>query len=607
MTEKKDLEDIGKQVKEYAGAAARNPYLLVLLAVIGFSAFIRFKYAFFQGMWVDESVHGRLAKELPKHLLEYSLPEKGGALTKRPPVYSYLLAFSKMILGGILGTDTAIRLVSPLMGVLGVISTYFLGREIKNREVGLAAAALVSVNGIFWFLSERILMGATLTTLFTATLLVFYYGLEDRKYSKYAVWAWGPMIVLTFLTKQPGYVLGPVILIYFLYRKREALSDYFMTDKDLKDSELYTELMDRNYWIALGLFFLLLLPWMIRNMGVCEFPLCSFKRALAIAITGGGRTLDVQGPLYFLKALPGLLTLPVFAVLSGKVLRDGFRSLQADEDLTIKKVALMVLMVGGAYFFRLELVPLFLLSSIAMFARSDGEKLLWLAAGLGIGVMSINATKVARYIVFVMPALIAIAAAGLWNLSSWISNHLPKNGILEKVEPWTVIILLTLPLFLTSYSQNMAMVTGHGYTALEPAGEWLDRNTPEDSRIASTSPQIRYYAYPRMPVESANRLPDNETAFKKFLRQRNVEYVVVDVYERTQPDWMNLGIPPYRLSPGLIRDLRSGRISGREVVNRFQPVPEYLKPLKSFGQNSMPLTGRKQPKVIVYGVNNTAL
>ncbi len=175
------IEEAGEKLEQKLG----NKYALVLLGIIGFSAAIRFKYAFFDGMWVDESIHGRIAKEVPKHLLEYSLPDKGGAMTKRPPVYNYILVISNMVFGDLVGTDTAVRIVSPIMGTLGVLPTYLLGREVKNRDVGLAAAALTSVNGTYWFLSERILMGATLTTLFTTTLLAFYYGLEDKKYSKY--------------------------------------------------------------------------------------------------------------------------------------------------------------------------------------------------------------------------------------------------------------------------------------------------------------------------------------------------------------------------------------------------------------------------------------
>jgi hypothetical protein len=605
--EKKSLGDLKDAADKHLREILKNPYFLTLTAILAFSAYIRFSNAFFQGMWVDESIHGRLAKELPKHLLEYSLPQKGGAMVKRPPVYNYLITFSNMIFGGWIGTDTAIRLVSPLVGTVGVASTYFLGREIKGREVGLAAAALVSVSATYWFLSTRILMGATLTALFTTTLLVFYYGLEDRKYSKYAVWAWGPLLALTALSKQPGYVLAPIILVYFLYKKREEISDYLMTDKDLKDSELYGLLTGKNYWIAVGLFMIFMLPWMIRNIRVCGFPFCSFKMAFQTALTDGGRQIDVQGPLYFLLALPGLVTIPVFASLAGKALKSGVESFKADQDLVVKKAALMLLLVGGAFFTRRELVPLFLISSIAMFARNDGEKLLWLASGFGIGLMSLNSTKVPRYIVFVLPALLTLASIGFWGLASWITSNLPDRDVLDRADARMVLAAILLPVLFLSYVQGVGMVSNQSFGALEPAGEWIEKNTRLDEKIVATSPQVRFYAHPRMPVASANRIPDNETAFREMLDTENVSFVMVDVYERTQPKWMNLGLPPYRLDSGTIRDLRSGRLSGRQVVNQYGQVPEYLTAFQSFGETRMPLTNRTQPEAIIYVVNRAKI
>ena len=594
------------EIKEKLQEKFTDKYFLAFTAIITFSAVIRLKYAFFEGMWVDESIHGRLAKELPQHILEYSLPDKGGAMTKRPPVYNYLLTFSNMIFGDILSTDTAVRIVSPIMGTIGVASTYVLGREIKNREVGLTAAALVSVNGIYWFLSERILMGATLTALFTATILAFYYGLEDRKYSKYAIWSWGPLIALTALTKQPGYVLGPIIVIYFLYKKWSDITDYLMTDKNLKESKLYTLFTDRNYYIAVGLFMLIMTPWMIRNMSVCQFPLCSFKTALSIASSTSGN-LDVQGPLYFLTSLPGLLSLPLFGLVVLNGLEGIFRNLQKDHDLLVKKIVVSTLLVSGTYFWRLELVPLVFVSSLALFAKTDGEKLLWLTAGLGIGTMSVNATKVIRYVVFTVPAFLTLASITLWRLSEQISGQIPEKGVMERISAPLVLIMLLAPILALTYTDGVNRVSSHSFQALEPAGEWINQNTAEDARIYATSPQVRYWGYPRMPVASAGRVPDNETGFKQFLLEENVSYVMIDIYERTQPEWMNLGLPPYRVSGRTAQAIRSGRLSGQEVTGMFQPVPDYLNPLKTFGETNIPLTRQTQPKLIIYGVNRTAL
>jgi len=596
------LEEVKNKVLE----RLQNRYLLVLLAIVGFSAFIRFKYAFFDGMWVDESGYARLAKELPKHIFEYSLPKMRGELTKTPPVYNYLITISNMILGGFLGTDTAIRIVSPIMGTFSVISSYFLGREILNKRTGLLAASLVSVNGILWFISRRILVGATLTFFFTTTLLAFYYGLKDKKYSKYAIWAWGPLIVLTALSKQPGYVLGPVILTFFLYMKRGEIKDYFMTDKDFKDSKLWGELTNRNYYIALGLFGLLMLPWIVRNMGVCGFPLCSAQTALEIVEKTEG-IIDVRGTFFFLTGLPGVLTLPIAAVTGFKILKNFFDSFNRNADLFVKKTVLSIVLVAGAFFMYRDLTPLMMVGSLAMYAIRDGEKLLWIATAFGLGVMSINDTKVPRYIVFVIPALLTITAIGIEEFSSIISSLLDNKISKTEIRVEYIAVLIIIPLLWVSFVNGQNMVSSNGFQALEPAGEWLAENTNEEDRFIATSPQHQYYAYPRMYEAKAGGLGDNETEFRNLIIDRNISYILVDVYERTQPEWMNTDIPPYRMTRSLANQIRSGQLSGQEAFNQFKQQPDYLVPIQSFGQTNMPLTEQNQPEVIIYQVNRSAL
>ena len=596
------LEDLKKIVWE----KLENRYLIVLLGIIAFSAFIRFRYAFFEGMWVDESVHARMAQELPKHFLEYSLPAMRGEITKVPPVYTYLIAVSNTVFGGVLGTDTAIRIVSPVMGTLSVVSTYLLGREISNRRTGLIASALVSVNGLLWFLSERILIGATLTFFFTTTLLVFYYGLQDKKYSKYAIWAWGPLIFLTALSKQPGYVLGPVIIIFFLYMKRSEISDYLMTDKDLKESLLWDELTNRNYYIAVGFFTLLMLPWMVRNMGVCGFPLCSFQKALEIAGSTAG-DLDVRGTFFFITSLPGILTLPVAALTGLKILKNFYDSFTRDGDLFIKKTVVSMLLVAGAYIFYRELTPLVLVGSLAMYALKDGEKLLWLATAFGIGIMSVNQTKVPRYIVFVVPAVLTVTAVGIEEISSILTQLINENILDREIRTEYIALIFLIPLLAFSYLNGIGMVSGNSFQALEPAGEWLDANTGPNDRFVATSPQYRYYAYPRFYEAKAGGLGDNETEFRNLLIDENISFVLIDVYERTQPDWMSTGIPPYRLTQSLIRRVRSGELNAQQAFEQFRDQPDYLVPVQQFGETRLPLTRQTQPEVIIYQVNRSAL
>ncbi len=169
------------------------------------------------------------------------------------------------------------------------------------------------------------------------------------------------------------------------------------------------------------------------------------------------------------------------------------------------------------------------------------------------------------------------------------------------------MILIVSPILGLNYVSGQAQVSSHGFQALEPAGEWVQENTEDDVRIYSTHPQVRYWAHPTMPVASAGRVPSNETGFKNFLRDENISIVMIDVYERTQPEWMNTGLPPYRLSSSIIRDIRSGRSTAEEVFNRFEDTPSYLSPVQRFGETQLPLTRQSQPQVIIYRVNRSII
>ncbi|WEL20057.1 glycosyltransferase family 39 protein [Candidatus Nanohalococcus occultus] len=572
---------------------------LLLLGILVFAGFLRFKYAFFEGMWIDEGRYGRIAASVSQHLWDYSTnSELYGQITGHPPVYPYLLAISVLIFGN---NEFALRIVSPIVSLATIALIYKFGAEIRDRETGLIAAALLSVNPIFWFLSERILIGVTLTFMYTATMLAFWYGLEDRKYSKYSLYAAGPLTLLTVLTKQPGYALGAILPLYFVYRKQDAFRDAWKKRK-IRGTALYRELTDRKYYISAGLGILTITPWMLRNMSTCGFPLCSFQRALSFA----GRDVTnpavqhIQGLYFFVSSLPLMLTLPVAAFIFGRLAYAGMKSYEENAELTAYKIA--TYLGGTVLLFVLmeKLVPMFLLAGLALFTRTDFEKLGWIWAGIGIGFMSIPATKDPRYIVFTMPALILTASLGVRSFTVWLSNLIGRS----EIKTFGITALIVLPMVFMGYNQGLGDVQRGGYSHLEPAGDFIDENAPLDSNVAATSNgQFWYYIHPRM----AYMPPNNESEFQNFLLEKNISYVEVDVYEPMQPQWTQTGIAPYRLPNSVRAALQSGEISQREAYSRFSNTPEYLTPVRSYGETRSPISSQPQPVVIVYRVERGML
>lgn len=592
------MNQIADDIKRYL----KDPYYLAFLFILAAAAYLRFEYAFFEGLWVDEGRYGRSALAVSSHLLSFSgIDAWKGQITSFPPVYTYLLALSTYVFGK---TELAIRVVSPIMGVAGVALTYFLGREIKNREVGLIAAALIAVNPVFWFLSERVLIGATFATLYTAAIFCLYYGLEQRKYSRYALWSLGPLIALNIMTKQPAYTLGLVIPLYFIYKKRGELRQLLFEDVRLKESSAYQKtLMNRDYYVAIGLGIATLTPWILRNLAVCSAPLCGLSRATKFAqVSSAAEWASTGGPFYFISNMPAVVTIPVSLLILFRIGQYLIDWTEKDEDMLVKYSALTLALVGASYLVAPRLVPMVLLTSIAFHATNDAEKLLWLWIGIGVGFMSIPQIKVPRYIVFTIPALVMVAGLALYSISNWLSRQLE----LKQLSAPKIATLMLLPILLISFSQGLQNISKGGFEYLEPAGEWLDSNTPEDAVIVASSPaQTRYYTYPRM----AYRMPENESEFRSFLAQKNISYVEIDVYERAQPKWAQTSLPPYRLPVSTVNDLKSGQKSGQEVVDSYGQPPKYLEPVKSFGRARVPLLGKKQlqPMVVIYRVNQSVL
>lgn len=637
------MSDVLEEIKNNVS----NPYFLVLMLILGVAAFFRLKYAFFDGMWVDEARHARIVAEVAKHPLSYQVSEAWrGMITEIPPVYPYLMIISSYIFGS---SEFAIRIVSPIAGVTGIGLTYLLGKEMKNKEVGLLAAALLVFNGTYWFLSERILIGATFAALYTATMIALYYGLDEKEYSKYALWAVGPLTALNILTKQPAYTLGLVILVYFVYKRWDDI-------QGLKDN-LNAEYLRRNFsnlGIAIGLGTLTLLPWSIRSQSVCGVPLCGLKRAADFATKGGSlndAVFSVQGPMYFIQTLPQILTIPVALLLGLMVVNYFFEVGDENADLLVKYVLLVIIGVGIGYMFKAALIPLVLISSMALLAKTDAEKLLWIWAGIGIGFMSIPSIKVPRYIVFVIPALMILASISVFRISAWLDkiteNNLNKSLIVlafiaglsailtfslnlipvtvlgtilaisgiavlvtkkfegQYLKFTTLMLIIALPMIFVSYASGVQNAQSGGYPAVKEAGEWLNQNTAEDSKILGTSfRQVMYQAYPRiawMPHK-------NESQIKKQIKDKNISYVVIGTYEKAQPRYTQLKIPPHRVPNKMRRKLSQRQISGQKVVSQFGKTPKFLIPLKRFGKaRVVPFRQITEPRVIVYQVNRTAL
>lgn len=110
--------------------------LLFLLVVLG--AALRLFHLDYQSLWYDElhSMIPTAPEATVLSIIEYTK-------TDQPPLFFLYLHFFFKAFGY---NELMGRLASAIIGILGIPAVYLLGKEVKNKQVGLFAAMLASIN-----------------------------------------------------------------------------------------------------------------------------------------------------------------------------------------------------------------------------------------------------------------------------------------------------------------------------------------------------------------------------------------------------------------------------------------------------------------------------
>lgn len=121
-------------------AHIKNNYILLsLFFIVVLGALLRFKGLTFNDYWLDELYSADFSD--PSRSFESML--KITLEDVHPPVYQTLLWLWYKVFGF---TEYAGRSLSATIGTLGIITIYFLGKELFNKRVGLYATLFISTN-----------------------------------------------------------------------------------------------------------------------------------------------------------------------------------------------------------------------------------------------------------------------------------------------------------------------------------------------------------------------------------------------------------------------------------------------------------------------------
>jgi len=221
------------------GVAGRKitKYDVGLLAIILLGLFLRVYHLQTQSIWFDEAFSVFESKmSLPQ------LVETVARVENSPPLYFVLLHYWMMIFGT---SESAVRFLSALFGVLAIPVIYLVGRQLFNEEVGLLSALILAISSFnIWYSQET-----RMYTLMVLLVLLSMYCL--LRLLQHSTLAWSA-----------GYVLSTALLVYTHFYGLFVLLAQNIYIMSLVLSKNRT--FKLRHWIVLQATVLaLLIPWVV--------------------------------------------------------------------------------------------------------------------------------------------------------------------------------------------------------------------------------------------------------------------------------------------------------------------------------------------------------
>jgi len=487
--ENQDLEKRKEKIKNFFN---EHFLIIALMAIVT----IVYLYYFFklgnQPTWWDEGDYLGIAKvwalNMPK-------PEWWEHFTGMRPLFIPLV-WSVLMRWGM--GELGIRFFTELLPAIGTIFlTYYLGKELFNKKIGLIAASLISFNWVFMFYTFRLLTDLP-SVFFGVLALTLFWSLYEKRKNKWGLFLAVIAGVLSFMCRYPSALILISIAIYLFATRKFSL------------------LKDKNIWIA-GILCLLLLSPLFYYYFSTEgniFPALSFYHGNT---STSSANYDV-GWYTVTEILPTFLTLiPLILFLIGLIISMQFLLYF---DLILKKKQEQ----GMNYLF------LFIISIIFP---------LYLVFGIRVAD--------ARYYTTYSPQMFVCIALGLNFLVEKLKPFLPDKKYLNLILIFSCIFLMYSQL---GDANNFITNKFGSYGEVQQAGLWLKDNTPKDSKIITASIVQNEYYSERDSYDFYTTSGHNETEFNEFVNRLKPDYIIIHVFEPAfTPGWAYDYPQRYNLTP----------------------------------------------------------
>lgn len=335
----------------------KNNYILFsLFFIVILGAILRFKGLTFNDHWLDELYSADFSDPSRSFnsMLKITLEDV------HPPVYQTLLWLCYKMFGF---TEFVGRSLSATIGVLSIITIYFLGKELFNKQVGLYAALLASTN-VFLIRYSQETRSYELFFLLTMLSFMYLYKVIHNPNKTNIILYWIATITL-FYTHYFSFFIAvtqlAVVVVYII-----------------KFSENKKQLFDISLW-TVGIFI------------VSISPLIPYMLA---TVQGDGLSwiTTKPSPFYFVAYIFSYFDYSIILILSV---------------LLVTVISLRYLLTGKLS--KKEKFSLILL-------------LIWIALGYLLPYLkSVLSSPILtnRYTIVMIPPIILIASYGLWRVRGW--------------------------------------------------------------------------------------------------------------------------------------------------------------------------------------------
>jgi 4-amino-4-deoxy-L-arabinose transferase-like glycosyltransferase len=440
---------------------------LLLLGVIIFALAIRIYYflqTLDQPLWWDEAEYMNMARAWAFGL-DYNF------ISVRPVLLSLISAGFMLISSGEFLSRTMILLFS----ILSVLGTYYLGREMYNKKIGILAAFLMSALYLNLFFSFRLMVELPSLTciIFSAAFFWRYIKKGDNRslYLATIICALGTLFRITTVIV----LLVALIVAFLTYRGR-----------------LFKR---KEFWIAIILFLLILAPYII--WGYFQFDGFVILQAAQWNKSPGFST-GLSNLTFYLSNFPTYFSWPLVIIFIIGLF--SFYKIILALDLIIKGKEKNL--NRQIFLFLLFLLPILINS----FSLGHPEN---------------------RYILYSFPAIFLISSEALLK----IFNKFKSQKVLVTI--LLIIFLAYFTHFQINSTDNLIQSKISSYGDIKTSGEWIGENIDPSSPVFTRSaPQVSYYSQGNIL-----RLTEDKEEFLEQLKSIKDAYLMVSLFEPHE-QWM---------------------------------------------------------------------